>query len=212
LPAVYYPPLYTVDAVSQAKDRGHTIEKSTATTQLAAACGRRIVVVGTTGSGKTTLARRLAQRFAIPHIELDAFHWGLDWTPAPLEVFRERIVQALTGDTWVVDGNYSKVRDIVWSRADTVVWLDYALLTILERLMWRTFCRVFTRKELWGGNRESFSVQFFTRDSLFLWALRTYPRQRREYPLLFTMPEYAHLAVVRLRSPQAAREWLENLR
>ena len=175
-------------------------------------CGRRIAVVGTTGSGKTTLAQWISGRLGIPHVELDALHWGPDWTPVPLQVFRERTARALVGDAWVSDGNYGKVRDLVWRRADTIVWLDYGLPVILGRLAWRTLRRIFTREELWSGNRERFHVQFFTRDSLFLWAFRTFPRRRWEYPLLFQRPEYAHLHVICLHSPRATRKWLENLR
>ncbi len=173
--------------------------------------GKRINVVGTTGSGKTTLARRLAQLFGVSHIELDALHWGPNWTPRPLDLFRERTAQALRGDRWTVDGNYSKVRDIIWSRADTVVWLDYALPVIMGRLVWRTLQRVVTGEELWSGNRERLRNQLFSRDSLFLWALNTYHRRRREYPILFASLEYAHLTVVHLRSPRAARDWLAGL-
>jgi len=115
--------------------------------------GKRISVVGTTGSGKTTFARELAQRLGVPHVELDALHWEPNWTEAPLEVFRARVDLALRGEAWVIDGNYSKVRDIIWSRADTVVWLDYALPIILWQLLKRTLKRVFIREELWGKNR-----------------------------------------------------------
>jgi adenylate kinase family enzyme len=101
-------------------------------------CGRRISVVGTSGSGKTTLARQISQRLAIPHVELDALHHEPDWQEAPIDVFRKRVEQSLSSDSWVVDGNYSKVRDIVWSRADTVVWLDYSLPVIMTRLLRRT--------------------------------------------------------------------------
>ena len=87
---------------------------------------RRIAVVGTSGSGKTTLAHRLAERLGIPHVELDALHWGPNWTPVAADLFRERVAQALSGEAWVVDGNYSRVRDIIWTRADTLVWLDYS--------------------------------------------------------------------------------------
>jgi adenylate kinase family enzyme len=172
---------------------------------------RRIGVVGTTGSGKTTLARQLAARLGYPHVELDALHWESNWIEAPLEVFRERTARALGGETWVVDGNYSKVRDIVWSRADTIVWLDYLLPVIMWRLVWRTARRVITQEELWNENRERLSTQLFSRDSIFWWALTTYRRRRREYPVLFKQPEYAHLKVVHLRSPRAAEEWLSNV-
>lgn len=77
---------------------------------------RRIVVVGTTGSGKSTLARTLAQRLNVPHVELDALHWEPNWRQAAPPVFRERTAHALAGEGWVVDGNYSVVRDLTWSR------------------------------------------------------------------------------------------------
>lgn len=174
-------------------------------------CGRRIHVVGTTGSGKTTLARRLARRLGIPHVELDALYWGTGWTPAATELFRQRTAYALRGTAWVVDGNYSKVRDIVWSRADTVVWLDYSLPVILWRLAQRTFRRTVMHEVLWNENRERLRDHLFSRDSLFLWALRTYRRRRREYPMLFNQPEYSHLAVVHLCSPKDAQVWLSSL-
>src|SRR5215213_5524259 len=90
-----------------------------------AALPQRIVVVGTSGSGKTTLARELAQRCSLPHIEMDALHWGPNWTEAPIEVFRQRVELALEAPGWVVDGNYSKLRNLVWRRAELIVWLDY---------------------------------------------------------------------------------------
>lgn len=172
--------------------------------------GRRIVVVGTTGSGKTTMAARLAAMQGCRHVELDALHWEENWTEAPLDVFRRRVEEALWCDAWVVDGNYSEVRDIVWGRADTVVWLDYALPVILGRLARRTVQRVFTQEELWNGNRERFWAQFLSRESLFLYALQTCHSRRRTYSNLGQRPEYRHLKMIRLRSPREATEWLKK--
>ena len=171
---------------------------------------QRIVVVGTTGSGKTTLARQLAQGLGLPHIELDALHWEPDWVEAPDEVMRQRVVEALQVDQWVVDGNYHTVRDIVWSQANLVVWLDYRLPVLLWRLWWRTIIRQITRKELWNGNRERFRANFLSRESILLWQLQTYRRRRREYPQMFALSEYSHLRVVRLRSPGETHRWLEG--
>ncbi len=170
----------------------------------------RIHVVGTSGSGKTTLAQRLALRLDIPHVELDALHWGPDWTPAPIELFRERTAQVLSGDVWATDGNYSKVRDIVWGRADTVVWLNFPLLLVLWRVTWRTLRRSITRQELWSGNRESLREAFFG-DSIIRYALRTHRRRQQQYPELFRQPEYKHLLVVELRSPREVRRWLREV-
>jgi adenylate kinase family enzyme len=174
--------------------------------------GQRIVVVGVTGSGKTTLASQLATRQRLAHVELDAHHWDANWTPAPPDVFRERVSQALSSDRWVVDGNYHVVRDIIWPRADTIIWLDYPLALILWRLWWRTIWRITRHPELWNGNRETWRGTFFSRDSLFIWALKSHKRRRREYPALFIMPEHAHLVVARFRSPRTTRQWLASLK
>lgn len=170
---------------------------------------KRVVVIGTTGAGKTELASRLARRLDCPHIELDALFWEENWNPAPRQVFRERVIRATAGDSWVVDGNYTgKTLDIVWTRADTLVWLDYAFCVIMWRLARRTFRRAARRELLWGKNHELLHAHLFTRESLFLWALKTYGKHRKEFPELFRLPEYAHLRIVHLRSPRAADEWL----
>lgn len=157
------------------------------------------------------MAENIARRLALPHVELDALYWDRDWTGVSPTVFRERVTAALAGEVWVVDGNYSKTRDLVWARTQAVVWLDYPLPVIMGRLLWRTLARAFTREELWAGNRENLWMSFFSRDSILLWALQTYKRRRVEYPQLLAAPEAAHLAVVHLRSPSAARRWLALL-
>jgi adenylate kinase family enzyme len=171
---------------------------------------QRVIVVGTTGSGKTTLAKELSRRLALPHVELDSLHWDAGWSMASTELFRERVDAALTGARWVADGNYSKVRDIVWARADTLVWLDYPLPLTLARVTKRTLRRIFTQEELWNGNHERLR-DLFARDSLILWALRTTHRRRREYPVLFTQAEYQHLRVAHHHSPRATQKWLSAL-
>jgi adenylate kinase family enzyme len=172
---------------------------------------RRIAVVGTTGSGKTTLARGLSLRLELPHVELDALYWEPNWTEAPVDLFRRRAEEALAGSGWVVDGNYGKVRDIVWGRAELLVWLDYALPVIVQRLVSRTLRRVITREVLWNGNQERWRDLLFSRDALWLWALKSYRRKRREYPVLFDRAEYRHLVVVRLRSPGDCQRWLSSV-
>ncbi len=171
---------------------------------------QRIVVVGTTGSGKTTVASRLAARLGCPHIELDALHWAPGWQEVPLETFRARLAEAIQAERWVVDGNYSKIADLTWRQADTIVWLDYPFFTVFRQLLWRTLRRIATRELLWGTNRESLGAML-GRDSILLWMLKTYRRRRKQYPILFRQPEYAHLTVVHLRSPVQTRAWLERL-
>ncbi len=170
---------------------------------LCTAPGRRISIIGLTGSGKTTLARQLSARLGLVHVELDALHWEPNWGEPPLEIFRERVAQALSGESWVIDGNYSKVRDLIWSRADTVIWLDYRLPFVLRRVLYQ--------ERLWNGNRERFAAQFLSRDSLFLWAIKSNRKQHREYPLLFQRPDYSHLTVIHLTSPRRTERWLSTI-
>jgi len=172
---------------------------------------RRIVVIGTSGSGKTTLARRLSDRLDLVHIELDELHWGPNWSEPPLEQFRARVAEAVSQEAWALDGNYSKVRDIVWARADTIVWLDYSLPRIMGQLLGRTLRRSLKQEELWAGNQESLRTSFFSRDSILLWALTTYRRRRRNYPRLLAEPRHSHLQVVHLRSPREMERWLASL-
>ena len=89
---------------------------------------RRVVVVGSSCSGKTTLAKRIADDLGIQHIELDAIHWMPNWVERPPEELRKLTAAAVAQDRWVIDGNYLVVRDIVWERATTVIWLDYSSL------------------------------------------------------------------------------------
>jgi adenylate kinase family enzyme len=173
---------------------------------------QRIVVVGSGGVGKTTLAAALAARLGVPHVELDSLYWGPNWTgsggsPEGDERFRSRVAAAVSGDAWVVDGNYSVARRVLWPRADTVVWLDYPLPLVLGRLLRRTMRRAWTRELLWGTNRESFR-ELLSRDSLIWWVLTTHHRRRRTYAAMPGTPEFAHLAFVRLCSPQETEAWL----
>ena len=169
---------------------------------------RRVNVVGTSSSGKTTLALALAERLAIPYIELDALHWEPNWSEAPDEVMRERVRSAISGEEWVVDGNYSAIRDLVWARADTVVWLDLPLPTILAGYARRTIRRILFRQELWSGNRERLGF-LLGRDSLLWWILGTYRRRRRDYPVL--LAERPQITAIRLRSPREATAWLAGI-
>ena len=170
----------------------------------------RIRVTGTSCSGKTTLSRALARRLNLPIIELDALFWGPNWTPVPADVFLARVADAAAADRWVMDGGYSQTRDLTWSRADTVVWLDYPMRTVLCRWARRTLTRLRTREEFWPGtgNRERLS-HILRRDSLLWWILSTHRRRGRS-----TAAELAarpHLRQVLLRSPAEAERWLRSL-
>jgi len=175
--------------------------------------GNRIVVIGTTSSGKSTLAAQLAQRLDLNFIELDALYWEPNWQGAPLGVFRARVEAATQAERWVVAGNYHVVHDLVWPRAQAVIWLDYSLWRIFWQLISRTFARWWRNELLWGTNRESLWKHFrlWSTESLVHWLFKTYWRRKREYPILLSQPENQHLKLIRLKHPRETEEWIRGL-
>lgn len=174
----------------------------------------RIVVIGATSSGKSNLAERLACKLGLDFVELDALHWEPNWQEAPLEVFRRRVHTALRSGVWVVAGNYHIVRDLIWPRAEAIVWLDYPFWTIFRQLTRRTLRRWRTRELLWGTNRETLwtHLKLWSDDSLYRWLVKTYWRRKREYPRLFSLPEYSHIKVFRFELPKQTETWLNSLK
>jgi adenylate kinase family enzyme len=171
---------------------------------------QRVLVVGASGSGKTTVADALAARLGVPHVELDALHHGPNWAEPDLDEFRARVRAALEGEGWVCDGLYeAKLGTVTFERADTVVWLDLPLRVLLRRLWRRTGTRIRDDIELWSGNKESWRTALVGRESLFVWAVRRHRRLRRDLPRLLAEPKLAHLDVVRLRSEREVAAWLE---
>jgi adenylate kinase family enzyme len=162
----------------------------------------RVSLVGVPGSGKTTVGRRLAASFGIPFVELDSIFHQPGWVELPVDDFRKRVTEALTAPAWVVDGNYSAVRDLVWQRADTVVWLDLPRRRVMYRIILRTVRRALTREPLWNGNREALS-NFYRLDptkNIIRWTWVKYADNIERYGTAMQDPAYSHLTFVRLRS------------
>lgn len=171
---------------------------------------RRVAIVGHSCTGKSTLARALAGRLGHPRLELDAVHWLPGWTPQAAEPFRERVSDFVSGPNWIVDGNYSRVQDLVFARADTVVWLDFPLPLVFARLIRRSVRRSLIREELWNGNRETLRHALFSWDGLPLWILRTHAKKNRRYVEAMDDPDL-HARWVRLRSPRELEIWLASI-
>jgi len=171
---------------------------------------RRVSVVGNSGSGKTTLAGRIAAALGAPLLELDAVHHQPDWKPLDTAEFRRTVAEFTSGDAWVVDGNYSAVRDIVWSRADTVIWIDPPRHRVMRRLAVRTLRRMVTGAELWNGNRERLSFLFSREESVLLWAWTSHHKLRSRYEAAQADPANTHLSFVRLRTPAEAAALLRD--
>ncbi len=174
---------------------------------------QRVIVIGATGSGKSTLVEKLEQHFGLPGMDLDALHWLPNWVNRPTPEFRVLVTEVTRTDNWALAGNYNVVRDIIWSRAQAIIWLDYPFWTIFWQLWNRTWRRWWRRELLWGTNYERITSQFklwSPEDSIFRWLFETYWRRKREIPQLLAQPEYSHLQIVHLRSRAETKEWLDG--
>lgn len=169
----------------------------------------RVVVVGTSCSGKTTFARDLAARLQVPHVELDALYWLPGWVEREPDEFLVLIDENIAGPRWVIDGNYRTARDRLWSRATAVIWLDYGFPLVFWRSLKRTFHRAFTGQEICNGNVESWRI-VFSRDSIIFWVISTYKERRRRYNALFAAGDYPEAAKIRLCSPRAAKAFISS--
>jgi adenylate kinase family enzyme len=176
----------------------------------------RIVVVGSSGSGKTTFARRLASYLDLPHLAMDAvFHrHGLahiahqDFLPV-LDEFTDQ-------DRWILDGNYTShgTRDVVWPKADTIVWLDLPRRTALSRVVKRTLRRLLTREEMWPGVREPFSnlYRLDPRHNIIVWTWTRHGHVREKYEEAIVDGSLAHADVRRLRTEAETDAFLDSVR
>ncbi len=174
----------------------------------------RVNVVGTSGSGKSTFARRLSRLLDAPCIEMDQLYHGPSWTKSEPGVFRERLEHALSGEHWVLDGNYhSKTYDVKWPKTQTIIWLDPSFALNLWQAVKRAIHRAWTKKELWPGtgNRESFGRSFLSRESVVLWTITSYHRLQHRYEAVQQNPPYEHLKFVRLKGRKAAEQFLNRV-
>jgi adenylate kinase family enzyme len=177
---------------------------------------QRISVVGSSASGKTRVSRRLSEVLGLPHLELDAVYHQPGWQPIDPEEFTRRVSDFAAGERWVIDGNYTShgVADLVWPRADALVWLDLPRTTVMRRVITRTLRRVATRQELWNGNREPWT-NLYSRDpeqNIILWAWTRFLPVRRRYELRSTDGTWAHLEVFRLCTSRDVGTFLAGVR
>lgn len=171
---------------------------------------KRVSVVGTSCSGKTTFAGKLARILRVKHVELDAIYWLPDWIERPKDEFLD-LVEKAAGDTaWVFDGNYSRAREIVWSRATAIVWLNYSFPRTFYRALNRTTRRALTGEEMWSGNRETFGKAFLSRDSILLWVLTSYFEKRRRYSKILREDNFSEKKIFIFRHPKEAEEFLRQ--
>ena len=161
---------------------------------------KRINVVGSSGSGKSNAGKVIAKKLRYPYIELDEIHWKPNWTESTEEELSFNLKRSLEGESWVLDGNYSRTAAIKWKRVQLVVWLDLPYWLTLYQVVGRTIRRSVAKETLWAGNRESLGKAFFSRDSVIWWCLSNLRKVRRQYLAAMSDPGLGHIRFVRIRS------------
>jgi len=180
---------------------------------------RRISVVGSSGAGKTTLARALAARLGLAHVELDSFYHQADWSHPSTEAFRTSVEKALTDAEashggWTLCGDYeSQLEKLRELRSDTIVWVDLAKPLVMARLARRTVRRALTREELWNGNREPLT-NFYRWDpeaNVVRWSWTHFDERRLRFQSHIADGSWDHLRVVHLKTTRDAENFLGSL-
>lgn len=171
----------------------------------------RVVVIGSSCSGKSTFSQHLSKKLKIECIELDQLHWLPNWEERPVEEFKDLVSKAVTSDSWVVDGNYSVARDIVWPRATTIVWLNHSFSLVMYRSITRSVIRAATKKKLFAGNIESFKQSFLSSDSIIWWVIKTFHKKQKSYAYLLNHRNTEGLKIIELNNQSQVDAYLKNV-
>lgn len=158
----------------------------------------RIVIIGHSCSGKSTLARRLSHILDIPHYDLDSYHWTSNWKKRLLPEFRNDIDQITNATNWVVAGNYvNAISDLVWPKATTLIYVELPLYRLLWNYLQRTASRMYHKRPAAGDNYETITRQL-SRNSLGLHIIQTYQHKKQLYRYYMQHPPYQDLRTVYL--------------
>lgn len=168
----------------------------------------RVLVAGSSGAGKTTMAAALADRLGLPHTELDALWHGPGWVPRP--EFEADLEAVLATGRWVTEYQYRVAKDRLLSQAQAVVWLDHPFPLVAARLLRRSVVRAVTGRAYWNGNRESFAMWLQASHPLRIVLSREFWAKRRRSEAEFGAAAARGVVVVRLRGARQARRWLER--
>ncbi|WP_313036346.1 shikimate kinase [Acinetobacter sp.] len=175
---------------------------------------KRINVVGTSASGKTTFSKAIAEKLGLQHIELDDLFWQDNWQQSADEVFLAKLASQINQTTtgYVIDGNYSRSIPVKWREIDVVIWLDIPFHVNMWQSLKRAIKRAVTGRTLWpsSNNTESFG-RMLSRDSIIWWMIKTHQKNRKKYLSMMEDPQYQHIRWIHLKSSRQAQQFLAAL-
>ena len=175
---------------------------------------KKINIVGSSGSGKTTFGRKLSKIINIEYYEIDSLFWKANWTKTENKEFRKKIEDITNLEEWILDGNYQKLNDLKLERADTVIWLNTSFIMTLIQSLKRAFVRITSKKELWEGtgNRETIKKTFFSKDSILLWMVSNFFKMRKRYEKIIETNIYDHIDFIILKNRKEKEEFLKRIK
>ncbi|MFN7038779.1 MAG: adenylate kinase [Alphaproteobacteria bacterium] len=165
----------------------------------------RIFIIGTSCSGKTSLAKILSQKLNIETYDLDEYIWLKNWQLQNREEYEKIVKTILNEPQWIISGNSSFVRE----KADTLIWLDYSFKTIFWRAIKRCLKRIIKKESCCNNNIETFRRTFFSQDSILLWIIKTYKKRKKEYIELFATTN--NKICLRFSNPNETQIWFDKL-
>lgn len=172
---------------------------------------KRIFIVGSSASGKTTLAKQLGEIFNLPVYDLDQYYWLPAWQTVAFATFQTRVNAILAEELWIISGNYPEVQSLILAKADMLIWLDYSFFRCLYQGFRRSILRAFSHELCCNGNQETLKQIFFSRNSLPLWIVKSYWRYKKLYGKIFADKTSRVQESLRFTSPEKLHQWLENL-
>ncbi len=171
---------------------------------------KKIVIVGTSGSGKTCLGKKLSQISGLPQTDLDEIFWLPGWIESDRRELEQKISEKVNSDEWIISGNYNRVSDVIWQKANMMIWLDYPLLKIFWRCLKRSFRRIVTREICCNGNYETIKMLFSSK-SILLWVLKTYRKRKKTYSKFFQDHNDSQIQLVRITNALDEKKFLDSL-
>jgi adenylate kinase family enzyme len=172
----------------------------------------RVVVVGTSGCGKSTFARQLAAILHVRYLEMDGLFWLPGWRQRDPAEFHNLVEKVVETEQWVIDGNYGAVRTMIWTRATHIIWLNYSYPRVVWQVTRRTVANIVHKREVFPGCRETFRNAFLSRESVIWWSISTYHRRRERYQVMMAGQGFDHLQWIEMRHPRDTERFIASLR
>ena len=171
----------------------------------------KMIITGTTCTGKTTLGKKLSAHFNTIQVDLDEYYFLPNWVEKEKSIFIKDVLSVTDQEeSWIVTGSFQTVfKDTLWRDASVIIWLDYGLGVILRRYIKRTYRRVFLKEKCCGENYETLR-KTFSKDSLFLWIFKSYWR-RKERMQRWMKDEFPNKEWIVFKRPKEATKYLTQL-